>query len=63
MPSISFSQWTMIIISTLTLAVSFLIFYRDTENVGSSLVAATLSSALTLGSLIVLNWFAQALKK
>ncbi len=57
------THWIIAIISLAVFILTFFIFFRDTYETFSSLVAAILSSLLTLGALIVMSWFTQVFKK
>jgi hypothetical protein len=59
MNTVSKMKWLSYFISGAILIFSFLWFYSDTHEVIGSLVAALLSAALSLVSLIMLRWLVQ----
>lgn len=63
MDKFSIGTWLMGLFTLLTLVITFIVFYHETQEPISSLTAAILSASLLLGALIVLNWFIQVFTK
>lgn len=59
----SWMKWLGYGMSLVVLIIGFLLFYSDTQEWISSLMAALLSAALILGSFIALRWLVQVFTK
>lgn len=63
MDKFSIGTWLMGLCTLLTLMITFIVYYHETQELISSLTAAILSASLVLGALIVLNWLIQVFTK
>lgn len=56
-------HWGIGIISLFVFILTFFIFFRETQELLSSLTAALLSTLLVLASLIIVSWFIRVFTK
>jgi hypothetical protein len=57
------TRWGIPIISLVVFSLTFFIFFRETQEIFSSLTAAILGALMIFGTLIVVSWIVQALHK